>query len=74
MRRARSPIAVIEAIKLIEGGLAQDCDAIWVVHVPERMQEARLVSKRKLSLPEARQRIAAQSPQTEKLKGCRRGH
>src|SRR5436190_22920471 len=68
VRRARSPVAVIEAIKLIEAGVAKHCDAIWVVHVPERMQEARLISKRKMTRPEARQRIAAQGPQAEKLK------
>src|SRR5262245_21764436 len=43
VRRTRSSVAVIEAIKLIEAGLAQDCDALWVVQVPVSMQEARLI-------------------------------
>jgi dephospho-CoA kinase len=68
VRRAQSPVAVVEAIKLIEAGVAKHCDAVWVVHVPERMQEARLIRKRKMTPPEARQRIAAQAPQAEKLK------
>ena len=70
-RRTRSSVVVIEAIKLIESGLARDCDAVWTVHVPEAMQEARLVSKRGLTPAEARQRIAAQGSQAEKLKAAR---
>jgi dephospho-CoA kinase len=67
VRRARASVAVVEAIKLIEAGLARDCDAVWVVTVPDSMQEARLIAKRKLSPAEARQRIAAQAPQSAKL-------
>jgi dephospho-CoA kinase len=71
VRRTKSVVVVIEAIKLIEAGLARQCDAVWTVHVPEAMQEARLVAKRKLSHAEARQRIAAQGPQADKLKAAR---
>ena len=67
VRRTKASVAVVEAIKLIESGLANDADALWVVHVPESMQEARLIAKRKLTPAEARQRIAAQSPQADKL-------
>jgi dephospho-CoA kinase len=70
VRRTRSSVAVVEAIKLIESGLARDCDALWVVHVPESMQEARLIAKRKMSPAEARQRIAAQASQAAKLKAA----
>jgi dephospho-CoA kinase len=68
VRRTRSSVAVVEAIKLIESGMARDCDALWVVHVPESMQEARLIAKRKMSPAEARQRIATQASQTAKIK------
>jgi dephospho-CoA kinase len=68
IKRAHAPVAVIEAIKLIESGLAKECDALWVVNVPEPVQEARLIEKRKLSEAEADQRIAAQPPQAEKIK------
>ena len=68
--RTRSSVAVVEAIKLIEAGLARDCDALWVVHVPESMQEARLIAKRKMTPAEARQRIAAQAPPAAKLKAA----
>ncbi len=70
VRRTRSSVAVVEAIKLIEAGLARDCDALWVVTVPESMQEARLIAKRKLTPAEARQRIASQAPQAAKLKAA----
>jgi dephospho-CoA kinase len=70
VRRTRASVAVVEAIKLIESGLANDCDALWVVTVPENMQEARLIAKRKMSPAEARQRIAAQAPQAAKLKAA----
>ena len=70
VRRTRSSVAVVEAIKLIEAGLANDCDALWVVQVPENMQEARLIAKRKMSPAEARQRITAQGPQGAKLKAA----
>jgi dephospho-CoA kinase len=70
IKRARANVVAIEAIKLIESGLVKDCDALWVVHVPEAIQEVRLVEKRKLSPDEARQRIAAQPPQKEKLKAA----
>jgi dephospho-CoA kinase len=66
--RAPQRVIVLEAIKLLEGDLAKMCDSIWVVNVPEDVQVARLVQKRKLSPEVARQRIAAQNPQTEKLK------
>jgi dephospho-CoA kinase len=70
VRRARASAAVVEAIKLIEAGLARDCDAVWVVTVPESMQEARLIAKRKMSPAEAHQRIAAQTTQSAKLKAA----
>ncbi|MGQ0600753.1 MAG: dephospho-CoA kinase [Anaerolineales bacterium] len=68
INRSKAKVAVIEAIKLIETGTAKECDTLWVVHVPEAVQEARLREKRKLSATEAKQRIAAQPPQSEKLK------
>lgn len=65
----RSPhqVVVVEAIKLLEGDLAQAVDAVWVVDAPPDVQLRRLVEKRKLALEDARKRIAAQRPQAEKL-------
>ena len=71
VRRTKAAAVVVEAIKLIESGLARDVDAVWTVHVPESMQEARLIAKRKMTPAEARQRITAQGPQSDKLKAAR---
>lgn len=65
---SRTPrrFVVIEAIKLIEGPLADWVDTIWVVNASEETQVARLV-KRGLSRQEALKRIRAQNPQADKL-------
>ncbi len=70
IKRAKASLVAIEAIKIIESGMSKDCDALWVVHVPEAVQEARLVAKRKLSPAEARLRMAAQAPQADKVKAA----
>jgi dephospho-CoA kinase len=58
---------VIDAIKLLEGGWKQICDAIWVVTCPPEQQLARLISTRGMREDEARARIAAQPPQAAKV-------
>jgi len=60
-------VIVIEAIKLIESGLAEDCDSVWVVYSFPEHQQTRLVKNRGMDAEEARQRIEAQSPQEEKV-------
>jgi dephospho-CoA kinase len=65
--RSHSPIVVLEAIKLFESGLADGCDTVWVVDATPDTQIDRLVRKRGLSEPTARQRIAAQPAQKEKV-------
>jgi dephospho-CoA kinase len=67
IKRASQPVIVIEAIKLLEGSLAKTCDSIWVTYTPMEMQMARLMRNRKMSEAEARQRIAAQPAQEEKI-------
>jgi dephospho-CoA kinase len=68
LSRSKARVAAIEAIKIIETGLAKECDSLWVVHAAPSVQLKRLVEKRKLSPADAQQRIAAQPPQTDKLK------
>jgi dephospho-CoA kinase len=65
--RARQRVVVIEAIKLVEGDLASDVDAIWVVDSSPTTQLARLTSKRKMSDAEAHRRMSVQNPQSDKL-------
>ena len=62
-----APVVVVEAIKLLESGVAGDYDAIWVTTCPETAQVKRLMKSRRLSREEALRRIHAQPPQAEKL-------
>lgn len=41
-QRERVPFAVIEAIKLVEGGLAERCDEVWIVTCQPATQRARM--------------------------------
>ncbi len=60
------PIVVLEAIKLLEGSLHREMDAIWVVTASEAERRRRLLEKRGVTKREADERIAAQPPQEEK--------
>ncbi len=63
------PVVVIEAIKLLEAGLSVTlCDQIWVVTASPEQQVQRLAQQRGMSEAEARRRMAAQSPQAEKVR------
>jgi dephospho-CoA kinase len=67
VQRSTRPVIVVEAIKLLEANLHRHCDSVWVVYAPPEVQMTRLVQKRGMSEAEARQRIAAQSPQEQKM-------
>ncbi|MFL7893652.1 MAG: dephospho-CoA kinase [Anaerolineales bacterium] len=67
IRRASQKVIVVEAIKLLESPLGSACDNIWVTTAPMEIQLRRLRLKRGLSAEVARQRIAAQPPQAEKI-------
>ncbi len=60
-------VAVVDAIRLYEGGLAERCDETWVVTCDPPRQLARLMARNNFTEAEARQRIAAQPPQAEKV-------
>lgn len=70
IRRASQKVIVVEAIKLLEGPLRPACDNIWVTTAPMEVQLRRLRLKRGLSAEVARQRIAAQPPQSEKIEAA----
>jgi dephospho-CoA kinase len=63
----RSPVAVIDAIKLLESGWKPLCDTIWVVTCRPEQQIERLMTTRGMSEAEARTRLSAQPPQAEKV-------
>ncbi len=67
LRPVERPIVVIDAIKLIESGWADECDQVWVVTCPIEQQIERLMITRGMSLAEAQTRIAAQPPQESRL-------
>jgi dephospho-CoA kinase len=64
---AQPQVTILEAIKLIEAGMASQCDEVWVVDCPREVQLQRLTEKRGLSVEQAELRIDAQPPQAEKV-------
>lgn len=65
--RAKQPVIVIEAIKLLESDLARMINDVWVVDAAAESQMKRLTEKRKMSEEEARKRVLAQRPQADKI-------
>lgn len=61
------PVAVIDAIKLFEAGIADWCDEVWVVTCPAEERARRLVVDRGMEPAAAWQRIRAQPPEEEKV-------
>jgi dephospho-CoA kinase len=66
-RAAAAPAVVVEAIKLVEGGLAELCDEVWLVTCDEDEQLARLLG-RGTARADARARIAMQAGTAERLR------
>jgi len=60
-------VIVVEAIKLIEAGMADACASVWVTTCPPKQQIYRLVDGRGLSPAEAEERVRAQPPQEDKI-------
>ena len=70
IKRAKQTVVVVEAIKLLEGGLSKLCDAVWVADAPQEVQVERLMRKRGLSREDALQRVRSQPSQQDKLKAA----
>jgi dephospho-CoA kinase len=64
---AMAPAVAVEAIKLVEGGLAGLCDEVWLVTCEPGCQRDRLVG-RGMSADDAAQRIEAQRGMVERLR------
>jgi dephospho-CoA kinase len=64
---AEAPAVAVEAIKLVEGGLARLCDEVWLVTCDPERQYERLLA-RGLGEAEATQRIAAQDDPARRLR------
>lgn len=68
-RRAGDPFVVVEAIKLVEGGLAERCDEVWLIECPPDLQRERLAD-RGMPTADVERRLAAQGPDlAERLSG-----
>lgn len=73
LAQTTATLVIVEAIKLLEAKrLLTLCHEVWVVTTDADVQMRRLVQGRGMSEVEARQRIAAQSPQAEKVKQATR--
>jgi dephospho-CoA kinase len=64
---AGAPAVAIEAIKLVEGGLAALCDEVWLVTCGRAAQRARL-AVRGMTQADAERRIAAQGDLEARLR------
>jgi dephospho-CoA kinase len=64
---ASAEAVVIEAIKLVEGGLAEQCDVVWLVTCAPAEQRARLVDRGSTSR-DADARIAAQGDLEDRVR------
>jgi dephospho-CoA kinase len=67
IRESRKDILVIEAVKLIEGGLVSICDSIWVVTCEPEEAKRRLLHDRMMTSDEANSRLESQPPIAEKV-------
>ncbi|OGO69820.1 MAG: dephospho-CoA kinase [Chloroflexi bacterium RBG_19FT_COMBO_56_12] len=67
IRRSTQKVIVVEAIKLLESPLRQRVDSLWVTFAKPEVQIARLVQKRGMTEELARQRVAMQAPQEDKM-------
>lgn len=62
-----SGVAVIDAVKLLEGGSGALCQSKWMVVCPEEQEFARLIARNRLSEAEAWERIHAQPSAADRL-------
>ncbi|HEY7036727.1 MAG TPA: dephospho-CoA kinase [Thermomicrobiales bacterium] len=60
-------VVAVDAVKLIESGMAPLCDAVWLVTCDRAQQISRLVERNGLSRADAERRVAAQPPTDGKL-------
>ena len=59
--------ACVEAIKLLESPIAEECDQVWVVHCDEADAIRRVAESRGMDEATARARMASQGSQLDKM-------
>ncbi|MCC7022002.1 MAG: dephospho-CoA kinase [Thermomicrobiales bacterium] len=57
-----APVIVVEAIKLVESGLVDDVDALWLVDAAPEMRARRLMARNGIGAEEAAARLASARP------------
>ena len=57
--RSTAPLIVLEAVKLVQSGLASDVDALWFIRADPEMRLQRLMTRSGMDEASARARIAA---------------
>jgi dephospho-CoA kinase len=67
MSSTKSPVVVVEAIKLFETGFHRHCDAVWTVAAEDEVRLQRLIHERNLSPVTAQLRLSSQPPQERKI-------
>jgi hypothetical protein len=72
LQQARTPIVVVEAIKLVNSHFAEICDEIWVATSPAEVRIQRLIETRGLSEQDAINRVESQEPEAEKINQANR--
>jgi dephospho-CoA kinase len=60
-------LAVIDAVKLLEGGSASLCQSIWLIVCSQEQQLQRLMQRNQLSYAEAQLRLTSQPATADKL-------
>lgn len=56
----RGGVVVVDAVKLLESGLAETCDQVWLVLCSPEQQVERLMTRNKLSEADAKRRVDLQ--------------
>lgn len=55
-------VVILDAVKLIESGHYEVCDAVWLITAPEEIQVQRVIERNNVDETEAHRRVAAQPP------------
>jgi dephospho-CoA kinase len=66
--QGKNKLLVVVAPLLIETGLCNEVDEVWLVYVPEKVQIQRLMCRDKITREEAVKKIRSQMPLEEKKK------
>jgi dephospho-CoA kinase len=68
MQNAEEPVIALEAVKLIQSGVHQMLNSLWLVTCPEEERLRRLVEDRGLDPEEVQERLRAQMPEEEQAR------